>query len=75
MMHRDIYLLLKEESAPLIIDLLVEVPTVTVVHDDVEAAPILEGVLVGHDVRVLHLGQHLHLDKPVTTLFMHFMTM
>ena len=43
-------LLLKEESAPLIIDLLVEVSTVTVVHDDIEATPILERVLVGHNV-------------------------
>ena len=67
-------LLLKEESAPLIIDLLIEVSTITVVHDNVEAAPVLEGVLVGHDVWVLHLRQDLHLDKPVTMLFMHSMT-
>ena len=62
-MSRGTHLLLREEFASLIIDLLVEISTITVVHDDVEAAPILEGILVGHDVGVLHLGQDLHLDS------------
>lgn len=60
---QDTHLLLGEEFASLIIDLLIEVSTITVVHDNVEATPILEGLLVGHDVRVLHLGQDLHLDS------------
>ena len=59
------HLLLGEEFAPLIIDFLVEIPTVTVVHDNVETAPILEGLLVGNNVGMLHLGQDLHLDGKI----------
>ena len=55
------HLLFREQFSPLVIDLLVEISTVTVVHDDVEAAPVLEGILVGHNVGVLHLRQDLHL--------------
>ena len=62
-MYRGTHLLLRKEFAPLIIDLLVEISTVTIVHDDVEAASVLEGILVGHNVGVLHLGQDLHLDS------------
>ena len=64
--QRGNHLFLREELAPLIIDLLVEISTVTVVHDNVETASILEGLLVGHDVGVLHLGQDLHLDTTVS---------